>query len=171
MAGSLVQPLISSVVKGVGGRRIKKAGRIYMDKIFFFNYEPRIGQKIVRLAPLSPLFNVGCKFAWSFFPTTTDWHIFYRLEQEKRGKSGYLWASLTFFKNFFYENIVSLNDFCDWLTTKLVNLGVDSNALSALHRSQKIDMTRFLVNRYCLCVLLICDGSWWAGIKTYFKFD
>ena len=62
MAGSLVQPLISSVVKGVGGRRIKKAGRIYMDKIFFFNYEPTIGQKIVRLAPLSHLFNVGCKF-------------------------------------------------------------------------------------------------------------
>ena len=86
-----MQPLISSVVKGVGGRRIKKAGRIYMDKFFFFfNYEPTIGQKIVRLSPYSPLFNVGCKFAWSFFLTTTDWLSFYRLEQEKRGKSGYL---------------------------------------------------------------------------------
>ena len=34
--------------------------------------------KIVRLAPLAPLFNVGCKFAWLFLATTA-WHSFFRL--------------------------------------------------------------------------------------------
>ena len=34
--------------------------------------------KIVRLAPQATLFNVGCKFVWSFL-TTTAWHSFSRL--------------------------------------------------------------------------------------------
>ena len=31
---SLVQPLISSVVKGISGRGVRRAGRGYMDKTF-----------------------------------------------------------------------------------------------------------------------------------------
>ena len=34
LAASLVQPKISSVVKGISGRRVRRAGRGYMDKNF-----------------------------------------------------------------------------------------------------------------------------------------
>ena len=34
LTSSLVQPGISSVVKGVNGRRIRKAGRGYINKFF-----------------------------------------------------------------------------------------------------------------------------------------
>ena len=34
LAASLVQPVISSVVKGISGRGVKRAGRGYMDENF-----------------------------------------------------------------------------------------------------------------------------------------
>ena len=34
LAASLVQPVISSVVKGISGREVRRAGRGYMNKIF-----------------------------------------------------------------------------------------------------------------------------------------
>ena len=34
LAASLVQPVISSVVKGINGRGVKRAGRGYMDENF-----------------------------------------------------------------------------------------------------------------------------------------
>ena len=36
LATSIVQPIISSVVKGVSGRGFRKAGRGYMNTIFYF---------------------------------------------------------------------------------------------------------------------------------------
>ena len=36
LATSLVQPVISSVVKSISGREVKRAGKGYMDKIFSF---------------------------------------------------------------------------------------------------------------------------------------
>ena len=36
LAVSLVQPLISSAVKGISGRRVVRAGRRYMDKKCYF---------------------------------------------------------------------------------------------------------------------------------------
>ena len=34
LAASLVEPVISSVVKGISGRGVRRAGRWYIDKIF-----------------------------------------------------------------------------------------------------------------------------------------
>ena len=34
LASLLVQPVISSVVKGIRGKGVRKAGRVYMDKKF-----------------------------------------------------------------------------------------------------------------------------------------
>ena len=34
LAASLVEPVISSVVKAISGRRVRRAGKGYMDKIF-----------------------------------------------------------------------------------------------------------------------------------------
>ena len=34
LAASLVQPVISSLVKGISGRVVRRAGRGYMDEIF-----------------------------------------------------------------------------------------------------------------------------------------
>ena len=34
LAASLVQPVISSVVKGISGRGVRRAGKVYMDNIF-----------------------------------------------------------------------------------------------------------------------------------------
>ena len=34
LAASLVQPVVSSVVKGISGRGVRRAGRGYMDKNF-----------------------------------------------------------------------------------------------------------------------------------------
>ena len=34
LAASLVQPVVSSVVKGISGRGVRRAGRGYIDKIF-----------------------------------------------------------------------------------------------------------------------------------------
>ena len=36
LPASLVQPVISSAVKGISGRRVRRAGRGYMDKKFWF---------------------------------------------------------------------------------------------------------------------------------------
>ena len=36
LAASLVQPIISSIVKGINGRGVRRAGRGYMDKSFSF---------------------------------------------------------------------------------------------------------------------------------------
>ena len=70
--------------------------------------------KIVRLAHPAPLFNVGCKFAWSFLATTA-WHNFARLSttlnQGGRGILGIF--EQEHFSGPFHENIVSLNNFCD----------------------------------------------------------
>ena len=55
-ATSIVQPVISTVVKGISGRGVKRAGRGYIDKTFlvllhplnnieiisYLNYEPRL---------------------------------------------------------------------------------------------------------------------------------
>ena len=46
------------------------------------------------------------------------------------------------------------------IVTKVGKLSIESNALFAVHRSHKLNMTKFLENRYCLCVLLICEGGW-----------
>ena len=47
--------------------------------------------KFVRLVPPPPLFNVGCKYAFSFV-VFTAWHGFfqawYNIESEGRGDSG-----------------------------------------------------------------------------------
>ena len=37
LAASLVQPVISSVVEGISGRGVRRAGRGYMDKHFYFH--------------------------------------------------------------------------------------------------------------------------------------
>ena len=37
LAASLVQPVIFSVVKGISGREVRRAGRRYMGKIFWFH--------------------------------------------------------------------------------------------------------------------------------------
>ena len=34
LAASLVQPVVSSVIKGISGRGVRRAGRGYMDKNF-----------------------------------------------------------------------------------------------------------------------------------------
>ena len=34
LAASLVEPVISSVVKGISGRGVRRTGRWYIDKIF-----------------------------------------------------------------------------------------------------------------------------------------
>ena len=60
---------------------------------------------LVRLASPAPLVNVGCKFAWSF-GHPLPWTAFPALAQHwsrGRGDSGYLWASLTFFWDFFMK--------------------------------------------------------------------
>ena len=64
LAVSLVQPLISSAVKGISGRRVVRAGRRYMDKkmLFpthhltnikitnYFNYKPEFsGERMERM--------------------------------------------------------------------------------------------------------------------------
>ena len=36
LAASLAQPVISSVVKGISGKGVKRAGRGYIDKNFYF---------------------------------------------------------------------------------------------------------------------------------------
>ena len=36
LAASLIQPMIFSVVKGITGRGVKRAGKGYMDKDFYF---------------------------------------------------------------------------------------------------------------------------------------
>ena len=36
LAASLVQPVIFSKVKGISGRVVRRAGREYMDKDFYF---------------------------------------------------------------------------------------------------------------------------------------
>ena len=36
LAASLVQPVISSVVKGISGQGVKRAGKGYMNKKFYF---------------------------------------------------------------------------------------------------------------------------------------
>ena len=41
------------------------------------------------------------------------------------------------------------------MVTKLVNLGVESNARKALHRGQKVNMTSFLVNRDIVSVFYL----------------
>ena len=38
LASSIVQPLISSVVKGVSGRGVRKAGKGYVNKNFYFHF-------------------------------------------------------------------------------------------------------------------------------------
>ena len=60
LAASLVQPVSSSVVKGISERGVRRAGRRYMEKIFcsvpsfkqyldyFFNYEPRFNDVFSR---------------------------------------------------------------------------------------------------------------------------
>ena len=35
LAASLIQPMIFSMVKGITGRGVKKAGKAYMDKDFY----------------------------------------------------------------------------------------------------------------------------------------
>ena len=40
LVASLVQPVISSVVKGISGRGVKRAGGEYMDKMFLVSLHP-----------------------------------------------------------------------------------------------------------------------------------
>ena len=40
LAASILQPVISSVVKGISGRGVRRAGREYMDKHFQFRSIP-----------------------------------------------------------------------------------------------------------------------------------
>ena len=37
MAASLAEPVISSIVKSIGGRGIRRVGREYIDKDFYFS--------------------------------------------------------------------------------------------------------------------------------------
>ena len=71
--------------------------------------------KKVRLAPPAPLFNVDCKFAWSFL-TTTARHSFSRLGITLNQGGREFWVSLSksnILSGLSQENIVSLNNFCD----------------------------------------------------------
>ena len=68
--------------------------------------------KIERLVPLAPLFNVGCKFVWSFL-TTTTWHSFSRLGITSNQGEGGILGIFNICLGLFHENIVSPNNFCD----------------------------------------------------------
>ena len=73
--------------------------------------------KIVKIAPAALLFNVDCKFAWSFL-TTIAWHNFSKLGatlNQGRGEIVGIFEQFWHFLGVFHENIVSLNNFCDWL--------------------------------------------------------
>ena len=50
LTASLLQPVISSVVRGISARRIKRAGIVYMDKDFQFH---SIVEAISRLLNIS----------------------------------------------------------------------------------------------------------------------
>ena len=46
LAASLMQPVMSSVVKGISGRGIKRAGRVYIDKKILISLHPLSNIKI-----------------------------------------------------------------------------------------------------------------------------
>ena len=98
-------------------KRVRRQHKSYMKsrKRLFASRKTKLQSsiKIMWLAPPAYLFNVGYKFAWSFLATTA-WYSFSRLDatlnQGGRRNSGYVWAGLTLFWEFFMK-IVSLNNF------------------------------------------------------------
>ena len=55
------------------------------------------------------------------------------------------------------------------VATKLMNLDVESNALKALHRSLKVNMTSFMVNMnfgcvFYLFVTVVDHWGFWEGL-------
>ena len=86
------------------------------------------------LAPPGSLFNVGCKVTWPFLGTTA-WHSFYRLgaalNRWGEGEREF-WLSLSnsnILLGLFHKENANLDNLCDLIATKLMNLGVECNAL------------------------------------------
>ena len=57
LAASIVQPVISSVAKRIGGRGVRKAGRGYMDKKFLVPLHPLSNTKITKYFSYESRFN------------------------------------------------------------------------------------------------------------------
>ena len=72
----------------------------------------------LRLAPPAPLFNVGCKFVFTFLATTA-WHSLFRLGTTLNYEEVEFWVSLNMsnlFSTYFYETILILKNICHSLT-------------------------------------------------------
>ena len=57
LVASLVQPVISSVVKRISGTKIRKTGRGYMNKIFLVPFHPISNIEITKYFNCEPRFN------------------------------------------------------------------------------------------------------------------
>ena len=66
----------STVIDNQFFNKKKHSGSLKNSFYFFFVFWQSVA-KIVILAPPFHLFNIGCKFAWSFLPTAA-WHRFSR---------------------------------------------------------------------------------------------
>ena len=57
LAASLVQPVISSVVNGIGGKGVRRAGKGYMEKKFLVSFHPLSNIEISKYFSYEPRFN------------------------------------------------------------------------------------------------------------------
>ena len=122
----------------------------------------------MKLALPTPLFNAGCEFVGSFL-TSTAWHSFFRLDttfsQEETGMLGIFEQVKYTFLTFLWKYSGS-QELLSLTVLKLGNLGVEINALSALHRSLKVSKTSFMV--HVDIFLLFFTYFWWQLFSGVF---
>ena len=118
-------------------------------------YKPQSVTKIVRLAPPPPLFNVGCKFAYSFL-VLAAWHGFFRLGTTlSQGKGGF-WLTLTKPNVFLWTFLWKYSEsqlFLSLIVSKLVNLGEEITLFKAANRSFPVNIKGSLVHRNILVMV------------------
>ena len=106
------------------------------------------------------------KFARSFLATIA-WHSFSRLGATLNKGEEEFWVSLrmsNIFIELYYENVASLDNFCDWLS---INWWIWMSRVMLFNlfiETRKSIWPEFGKEIYCLCVLLICDST-----ESYFK--
>ena len=95
LAASIKQSVISSIIKGVSGRGVRRAGRGYMKKIFLIPHHPLNNIEITNYFNCEPRFN-GV-FSRNNLPRIKDGT--YSINLDDRNSKGTHWASLFMDRN------------------------------------------------------------------------
>ena len=90
LAASIKQSVISSIIKGVSGRGVRRAGRGYMKEIFLIPHHPLNNIEITNYFNCEPRFN-GV-FSRNNLPRIKDGT--YSINLDDRNSKGTHWASL-----------------------------------------------------------------------------